>query len=192
MKITVTVPRSGPSVEPELLVRFVIKKCREVTEPPAVWVALALAAVADDHKFYNRLMELVLSSDSAEQILRISRDLFVPALGQIGDRQTLDDPQDSEENPFPDETKLQSSFVLCFERGERESLPNKTLNFIRVFEFLTRTGLSCYSFRLAQFEDVCEILSGRSRKPRSTKGSISSISSRRVPQTRISPVTGHN
>ena len=155
MKITLSIPRSVPSVEPKLLVRFVIQRCREVSEPPAVLVALALAAVAGDHKFYNRLMELVLSSDSAEQILRISRDLFVPALGQIGDRQTLDDPQDSEENPFPDEQNCNQVLSCALSEGKR-ILAEQDFDFIRVFEFLTRTGLSCYSFRLAQFEDVCE------------------------------------
>ena len=68
MKITVPVPRSGPSVEPELLVRFVIQRCREVSEPSPVLVALALAAVSRDHYFYDRLREIISRSDSAEEI----------------------------------------------------------------------------------------------------------------------------
>jgi len=81
MKLSVRIPRSISTAEPELLVRFIIQRCREVEEPPPVLVALTLAALSHDHAFYNRLMEIVLSSDTAEQILRISRDLFMPSLG---------------------------------------------------------------------------------------------------------------
>ena len=156
MKITVFVPRPSPSLDPRLIVRFVKRQLSETTEPSPVLLALTLAAVSHDKKFHDRLKELVTSSsDKADEILRISRDLFVPALGQIGDRQTLDDPQDSEENPFPDEQNCNQVLSCALSEGKR-ILAEQDFDFIRVFEFLTRTGLSCYSFRLAQFEDVCE------------------------------------
>jgi len=155
MRITVRIPRPAPTAESELLVKFVIQRCREVTEPSPILVALALAALSHDQAFYNRLMEIVLSSDTAEQILRISRDLFMPALGQIGDRQPPDEPDVGEKSCFPDETTCKD--VLHYALSEsRRILTEKDFQFVRVFEFLIRAGLLCYSFRLAQFEEVCE------------------------------------
>ena len=155
MKIEVTVPRYGPTVQPKLLVRFVIQRCQEVTEPPPVLVALTLAALSGDDYYYNRLKEIVSSSDSAEKILRISKDLFMPALGQIGDQQPPDEPDGSEKNPFPDETTCKEVLRYALREGKR-ILAEKDFQFLRVFEFLTRTGLLCYSFRLYQFEAILQ------------------------------------
>ena len=108
MKITVQLPRSRPSVDPELLVRFVLKKCSETieseyTEPPPVVVALALAALHQDFNFYNRLKDLICSSDAADNILEISKDFFIPVLGGFEDRRSHDAPEPEGQNPFPDE-----------------------------------------------------------------------------------------
>jgi len=151
MKLTVFVPR--PSVDLKLLVRFVIRQLSETkepdqTEPSPVLVALTLAALSHDHDFYNRLIDVVSSSDSAEKILRISKDLFMPALGQ-----PADEPDRSEKNPFLDETTCGEVLLSALSEGER-ILAEKDFEFLRVFEFLTRTGLSCYSFRLYQFEAI--------------------------------------
>jgi len=158
MKITVVVPR--PSVDLQLLVRFVVRQLSETkepdsTEPSPVLVALALAALSHDHDFYDRLIEVISSSDSAEQILQISKDLFMPALGQIGDPQPPDEPDGSEKNPFSDEATCKEVLLCALSEGKR-ILAEKDFEFLRVFEFLTRTGLFCYSFRLAQFEDACD------------------------------------
>jgi len=142
-------------VDPKLLVRFVIQRCREVTEPPVVVVALALAAVSGDHDYHNRLKEIVSSSDSAEKILRISKDLFMPALGRLQDGQPPDAPDGNEEYPFPDEQNCNQVLLSALSEGER-ILTEKDFEFLRVFEFLTRTGLSCYSFRLYQFEAILQ------------------------------------
>ncbi|MGB6068409.1 MAG: hypothetical protein WBG50_26665 [Desulfomonilaceae bacterium] len=155
MRITVRIPRPAPTAESELLVKFVIQRCREVTEPGPILVALVLAALSHDHAFYNRLMEIVLSSDTAEQILRISKDLFMPALGQTGDQQPPDEPDVGEKSCFPDETTCKD--VLHYALSEsRRILTEKDFQFVRVFEFLIRAGLEPYSFRLYQFEDVRE------------------------------------
>jgi hypothetical protein len=155
MKITMRISRSSPSVEAKLFVRFVIQRCREVTEPGPILVALALAALSGDDDYYNRLKEIVSSSDSAEEILRICEKVFMPALSQIGDRQPPDEPDGSEKNPFPHETTCEEVLSCALSEGKR-ILAEKDFEFLRVFEFLSRTGLSCYSFRLAQFEEMCE------------------------------------
>lgn len=160
MKITVFVPRPSPCVDPRVLVRFVIRQLSETTEPDStepspVLLALILAALSHDTYFYNRLAEVISSSDSAEKILGMSKDLFIPALGQIGDRQPPDEPDMGGENPFPDEQNCNQVLSCALSTGKR-ILAEKDIEFIRVFEFLTRTGLSCYSFRLAQFAEVCE------------------------------------
>lgn len=160
MKMTIVVPRPSPCVDPRLLVRFALRRLSETkepdsTEPSPVLLALILAALSHDHDFYNRLKELICSSDSAEEVLGMSKDLFIPALGQIGDRQPPDEPDGSEKNPFPDETTCGEVLLCALGEGKR-ILAEKDFEFISVFEFLTRTGLFCYSFRLAQFAEVCE------------------------------------
>lgn len=153
MKITVRISRSSPTVEAKLLVRFVIQRCREVTEPPPILVALALAALSHDHDFYNRLKEIISSSDAAEKILRICEKVIMPALEQIGDRRSPDEPNGSENNPFPDETTCKEVLHYAL-RETRKMLTEKDFEFVRVIEFLIRAGLEPYSFRLYEFEAV--------------------------------------
>ena len=156
MKITICVPRPRLSLEPELLVRFVIRQLSEIsqpdcTEPPPIVLALLLAAVAHDHEFHNHLREWVSScADNSDEILKMTRDLFLPALGQ-----TLDDPDVAEEYPFPDEQNCKQVLRFAVGEGKRE-LVERDFEFLRVFEFLTRVGLLCCSYRLAQFAEVCE------------------------------------
>ncbi|MGO9570480.1 MAG: hypothetical protein ACLP5H_23360 [Desulfomonilaceae bacterium] len=160
MKLTIVVPRPSPGVDPRLLVRFVLRQLSETkepdsTEPSPVLLALILAAASHDHDFYNRLKEVISSSDSAEKILGMCEDLFMPALGQIGCEQILDDPDMGEENPFPDEQNCEQVLLCALAEGKR-ILAEKDFEFLRVFEFLTRTGLSCYSFRLYQFDAILQ------------------------------------
>jgi hypothetical protein len=160
MKMTIVVTRPSPCVDPRLLVRFVVRQLSETTEPDStepspVLLALILAAASHDHDFHNRLKEVISSSDSAEQILRISKDLFMPALGQIEYEQTLDEPHTDAENPFPDESNCRQVLLCAASEGKR-ILVEKDFEFVRVVEFLIKAGLLSYSFRLAQFEEVCE------------------------------------
>lgn len=159
MKITIRVPRSGSSAEPKLLVRFVIHRCREVTEPPPVLVALALAALSHDPDFYNRLMEVISSSDSAEQILRISKDLFVPALGRLQGGQPRDDSDGDEECPAPDERTCKQVLRYALREGKR-MLASRDYEFVKVLEFLLGAGLQPYAMRLYQFEAVRQSCEG--------------------------------
>ena len=158
MKIRVKIPRSRPSVDPELLVRFVVKKCSETveseyTEPPPVVVALALAGMSQDLNFYNRLKDLICSSDAADNILKVSNDLFIPALGLFQGRQSPDDPEHEGENLFPDEHNCKQVLEYALREG-RKMLSEEDYEFVRVFEILIRAGLLCCSFRLLQFDEV--------------------------------------
>jgi hypothetical protein len=152
-----TIPRQNSSLDAELLVRFALRRLSEIesdqTEPPQVVMALALAAAFHEKEFHDRLKEDVTSSSlRADEILRLSKALFVPLL--FG--QTVDRSDRADENPFPDEESCK--IVLHYALGEgKRMLYEKDFEFLRVFEFLTRTGLFCYSYRLWQFESSCRI-----------------------------------
>ena len=159
MRITVRVPRSGPRVEPELIVRFVINKCNEVIEHdrttlPPIWAALALSAVAHDHKFHDRLKEVVASSSaSANEILSLCKDVFLPALGRLQNGPSPDDPDRDEKYPAPDEKT--SRRVLGYAlRESRKMIASGDYEFAKVIELLTWASLVPYAMRLYQFEAV--------------------------------------
>lgn len=156
MKITVTIPRSSTSVDAELLVRFALKRLSEIDseqiEPPPVLIALILAAGSHCNEFYERLTEnIISSSEQAVEILRMCRDLFVPALWG----QSPADSDRAEENPFPDEDNCNRVLHYALAEGRR-MLAEEDFEFLGVFEFLTRTGLFCYAYRLYEFEFVRE------------------------------------
>jgi hypothetical protein len=153
MKITIRVPRSGSSAEPKLLVRFVIQRCREVTEPPPILVALTLAALSGDDDYYNRLKEIVSSSDSAEKILRMCEKVFMPALGRLQDGQFPGDPDGDEKHPPPDERSCRQVLRYALREGKR-MLASRDYEFVKVLEFLLGAGLQPYAVRLYQFEAV--------------------------------------
>jgi len=162
MKITVRISRSVPSVDPQLLVKFALQKISQVkrpsrTEPPAIWIALILAAVADDLKFYNRLREVISSSSaSADKILGMSDTLFMPALGRFPYEYLSGSPNAKEEYLFPDERTCRGVLRHAVREG-RKMLAEKGCDELeQVFRVLVMAGLQCYSFRLAQFEEVCE------------------------------------
>src|SRR5208337_3297817 len=109
MRLTVRIPRSSPCIDPRLLVKLALKKISQVkrpsrTEPPAIWIALVLAAVADDLKFYNRFREVISStSASAVDILKMSDTLFMPALGRFPYEYLSDCLNENPKYLFPDE-----------------------------------------------------------------------------------------
>ncbi len=88
MKMTINVTPIGPSLESEVLLRFIIKKCHEIMGQnrenlPRIWTALALAAVSPDEEFYNQLKQIISSSASAEKILRMCNDIFLRSLNRF-------------------------------------------------------------------------------------------------------------
>jgi len=153
MKIAaVTCQKSLPDAE--LLVRFIMRRLSEIEpdhEPPPVLIALALAVGFREKRFHDPLREQISSSsDNAETILKMYKDLFMPALwGQILDGSDMD-----EENPFPGEGGCQRVLQYALVEGTR-LLAERDFQFLDIFRFLTRTGLSLYSFRLWQFESAC-------------------------------------
>lgn len=154
MRITVRVQRSGAAVQPELLVKFVKQECREVTEPSPVLVALALAAVSQDNSFFDRLARIISPSDSAEEILAMHRDLFIPALYGF-QAHVPEISSETEGYKAPDEALYQTVRSYALEAG-REMLASGDYEYVSVFELLTRSGLQIYPFRLYQFMDACE------------------------------------
>jgi len=159
MKITVTVPRSGPRVEPELLVRFVIKKCNEVIEQdrttlPPIWAALALSAVAHDHEFHDRLKEVIASSSAeAEEMLCLCKDVFLPALGRLQDGRSPECSDEEEEYPPLDERNCRRVLRYALREGKK-MIVSGDYEFAKVVELLIWASLVPYAMRLYQFEAV--------------------------------------
>jgi hypothetical protein len=162
MKITVRISRARPSVDPQLLVRFALKKISQVkapsrTEPPAIWIALVLAAVADDLAFYNRFREEISSSSaSADKILGMSDTLFMPALGRFPYEYLSDCLNENPKYLFPDERTCRGVLRHAVREGRKMLAGQIYESMKEIFQVLTRAGLQSYSFRLAQFEDICE------------------------------------
>ena len=96
MKMIINARPVGPCVDSEVLLKFVIAKCTEIIEQnrqslPRIWVALALAAVAHDHEFYDQLKQIIDSSSaSPEKILGMCNDIFLPALDRLDGVETPD------------------------------------------------------------------------------------------------------
>lgn len=148
-----TLPRQRSSLDTGLLVRFALRRLSEIEsdeiEPPQVVMALALSAAFQEKEFHDRLKEDVTSSsERADEILAMSHKLFIPTLWG----QTLND-QGAEENLLPDEESCKIVLHYALAEGKR-MLYEKDFEFLRVFEFLTRSGLFCYSYRLYEFECV--------------------------------------
>ena len=161
MKITISVPRFNSSLESEQLVRFVMRQISETnepdsTEPSPVLLALTLAAVSHDKKFHDRLTDLISSSsDKAEEILKMCKDVFMPALGWLQNGQSSNDPDEETEYSFPEERTCRRVLFYALREGKK-MLASGSYEFVRVFESLCLIGLQCYSFRLYQFEAVRE------------------------------------
>jgi len=170
MKLTVRVARSAPTVDPRLLVKFVLKKISQVKkpslrEPPAIWLALVLACVADDLKFYNRFREVISSSSaSADKILGMSDTLFMPALGRFPYEYLSERLNEKEEYLLSDERACRGVLRHAVREGRKMIAEKCCDEFEQVFRVLVKAGLQCYSFRLAQFEEVCESCVGDPEK----------------------------
>src|SRR5208283_5012701 len=157
-----TVTRSRALVEPELLVRFAIKKVSEVknpdgTEPPAIWIALTLAAAAEDHEFYDRLKDMVSSTaNNAEKILKM-KDLFLTTLDLFQDGYQSDYPDRESKSIFPDERICRE--ILGYARSQANTmLKSGDYENLAIFRVLMRAGLQFSSWRFAQFDEVFESL----------------------------------
>jgi hypothetical protein len=159
MKMNILVRPSGPSMDAELLVKFVMKKCQEVLAQnrkklAPIWTVLALAAVSHDEEFYNRLKQIISSSSaSPEKILGMFKNIFLPALDRLQNGQT---PEwaDAEEKYPPAEERDYKRLLLYSLREGQKMIDSGTYEWVKVFESLTWIGLQHYDFRLYQFEGV--------------------------------------
>jgi len=159
MKMNIRVRPTGPSMKPEVLVKFIIKKCQEVIgqkrkKLAPIWVALALAAVAHDREFYDRLREVIsTSSASPERILKMFRDIFLPALDRLDGVQTPEWVDAEGKYPPAEERDYQRILLYALREGKK-MMDSGTYEWVKVFESLTWIGLQPYYFRLYQFECV--------------------------------------
>lgn len=158
MKMIIRARPVGPSIESEVLLKFIKKKCQEVIEQnrqslPRIWVALTLAAVSPDEEFYKDLKQVVSSSASPETILCMCQNIFLPSLNRLDGVKT---PQwvDAKEKYPPAEEKDYRRLLLYALREGKKMLTSGDYQFARVFEVLTWIGLQYYEFRLCQFEAV--------------------------------------
>ncbi len=156
MKITITVPRSSPSAESELLIKFVLKKCAEASEKnqpgvPPIWVALALSAVAHHKAFHTYFKQVISSSGKPNEAVQAFEGLFHRLQG--GPPEGFPDMEP--EYPFSDEITYKRVLRHALAEGKK-MVASGDYEYVKVFQMLTRAGLECYSFRLHQFEDLCE------------------------------------
>src|SRR5208283_1920055 len=159
MKLNIVATPTGPGIAPELLLKFVIKKCKEIIGQnrqslPPIWVSLTLAAVAHDEEFYRQLKEVISSSsDSAEQILRLCKNIFLRSLDRLDGVQTPEWVDAEQKYPPAEEKDYKRLLRYALREGEK-MLASGDYQFVKVFEVLTWIGLQFYDFRLYQFESV--------------------------------------
>ena len=111
--------------------------------------------MSHDFSFYNRLKEVIsTSSDAADDILKMSTDLFIPALARFQYPSSPEDPNGHEQHHIPDEATCKQVLSFAVSAAKR-MLTEKDYN-ISVFRLLACAGLQPYSFRLLQFESLCE------------------------------------
>lgn len=151
MKFTVHIPQSSaPCLESCLLTKFLVQRCQETLKPPPVLLALALTAVSLNETFHNRLKDVVLESEEAERIFRISAQVFAPALDPYLQGRLLQDGESASSYEMHD-------LVLGYARLEAERmLAEGDYDFVNVFELLVRAGLMPFCFRFYEFEDARE------------------------------------
>ncbi len=158
MKMNITVHPTGPSIEPETLLKFVIAKCTEIIGQnrqslPPICVSLTLAAVAHDEEFYDQIKQIISSSTSAEQILVMCRDIFLPALDRLEGVQTPQWVDAEQKYPAAQERDYKRLLLYALREGQN-MMDSGNYEFVRVFELVAWIGLQYYAYRLYQFESV--------------------------------------
>src|SRR5208283_3514895 len=141
MKMIINARPVGPCVDSEVLLKFVIAKCTEIIEQnrqslPRIWVALALSAVAHDHEFYDQLKQIISSSASAEKILGMCKNIFLPALDRLDGVKTPEWVDAEQKYPAAQEHDYKRLLFYALREGEK-MLTSRNYEFIRVFESLT-------------------------------------------------------
>ena len=158
MRMNIRVQPVGPSVESETLLKFVIKKCKEIIEQnrqnlPRIWVALTLSAVSPDQEFYTDLKQVVSSSASPETILGMCQNIFLPSLNRLDGVQSPEWVDAKEKYPAATERDYKRLLLYALREGEK-MLTSRDYEFVKVFEILAWIGLQYYAYRLYQFESV--------------------------------------
>ncbi len=160
MKMTIMARPIGPCIESEVLLKFIIKKCHEIIEQnreslPRIWVSLTLAAVAHDEEFYDQIKQIISSSASAQQILRLCKNIFLPSLDRLDGVATPEWVDAEEKYPPAEEQDYNRLLRYALIEGKK-MLADKDYEFVRVFEVVAWIGLQYYDYRLCQFQDARE------------------------------------
>jgi len=158
MKMHITVRPIGPSVDSEVLLKFIIKKCQEVIGQnrqnlPPIWTALTLAAVSHDKEFYDQLKQIISSSASADKILRMCENILLPALDRLDGVETPEWVDAEEKYPAAEERDYKRLLLYVLREGKK-MMDSRNYEWVKVFESLTWIGLQYYAYRLCQFEDA--------------------------------------
>ncbi|MGO9566621.1 MAG: hypothetical protein ACLP5H_03670 [Desulfomonilaceae bacterium] len=164
MKMIIRARPTGPCIESELLLKFIIKKCQEVIQQgreslPRIWVSLTLAAVAHDHEFYDQLKQVISPSASVEKILVMCNHIFLPALDRLDGVQTPEWVASEQQYPPAKEKDYKRLLLYALREGQK-MMDSDCYEWVKVFECLTWIGLQYYDFRLCQFEAVRQSCEG--------------------------------
>jgi hypothetical protein len=158
-KIDFTDP-DGPGIEPSVILNFLIKRFNEVlaserSEVSAVLHGLGLSALGSDEELYDKYGKIIsYSSDTKEQVLRSSIDIFHSALEHDLDRRSSQNPPQAAEWPEMGEKFCRHVMMRAIREG-RQMLQECDFRFVQVFVLLGWISLQCDPARLAEFEATC-------------------------------------
>jgi hypothetical protein len=160
MKNQIETPEDyGPSIQPSIILRFLLKRCHEMIEDnprkfPAVLQALGAAGLAHDEQLTKTYRENCFSSSrSTEEIIRRSMDIFQLALDQNPDECCIQQSKTEGDDSEPDAKFCRH--ILITTLNEATKMADEA-EFIEIFHILGWIGLQRDAPLLAEFEAICE------------------------------------
>ncbi|MGO9116845.1 MAG: hypothetical protein ACLQPD_04445 [Desulfomonilaceae bacterium] len=148
--------QDGPSVEPALVLRFLINKCelgkRYVFSAPLL--GLAFAVLSSNEELSREFKKIVSSSSqSLEEHLAASAQIFRSALETIQDDDV--DFEASTDEMSSLEPKILKRILMAAYREGKEMLNSKSFEFISIWQAFTWMGLHIDPALLKNFEQSC-------------------------------------
>jgi len=149
----------GPSIEPSIILTFLIKRFNEVLasehpKAPAVLLGLGLGALASDTQFFDKYRKIISYSFSKkEETLRSSIEIFQCALDHDLDRRSSQNPPQAEECREMGEKFCRQVMMRAILEGQ-QMLEEGDFRFVRIFECLAWIALQCDQERLAEFDEI--------------------------------------
>ncbi len=146
-KIDFTDP-DGPGIQPSVILNFLIKRCNEIIQSenpkvPAVLQGLGLSALGSDEELFDKYGKIIsYSSDTKEEVLRSSIDIFHSALEHDLDRRSSENPPQAAEWPEMGEKFCRHVMMRAIREG-RQMLEEGDFRFVQVFVLLGWISLQC-------------------------------------------------